>query len=161
MGAFPRLWHRSRRRLPSSMSRPPPPTPPGCHIPPEAASLLATLTPPLPAVLPAVLRCPRPAHVCVHVRAARSPPAFCTRGGLHFPPGLFPFCTCGWLHLAPDLFPFCTGGSGCVFYLGCFQFALIAVAFCTGEVCILHQGYLHFSPGTPAFCTRDACFMDQ
>lgn len=163
---------------PGATTLPPPcrQPPPGCHIPPEAASLLATLTPPLPAVLPALLRCPRPAHVCMHVRAACSPPAFCTRGVAFFTGAV---CI---LH---------RGGGSCIFHRGCFRFAPVggcishqrcfhfalegAVAFSTwdacflhqwccpfctgGSSCILHQGHLHFILVGFAFCTRDACFL--
>ena len=159
--------------------------PPGCHIPPEAASLLATLTPPLPAVLPALLRCPRPAHVCMHVRAACSPPAFCT-GGLHFSPELFAFCT------EAGAVAFSTGDvsvlhrwavashtrgvsilhwRGRLHFLpgmlafctsGVVHFALgVADAFCTRNTCILYLWALHFAPGMLAFCTGSSCILHQ
>ena len=172
---------------PGATTLPPPcrQPPPGCHIPPEAASLLATLTPPLPAVLPALLRCPRPAHVCMHVRAACSPPAFCT-GGLHFSPELFAFCT------EAGAVAFSTGDvsvlhrwavashtrgvsilhwRGRLHFLpgmlafctsGVVHFALgVADAFCTRNTCILYLWALHFAPGMLAFCTGSSCILHQ
>ena len=172
-GAFPRLWHRSRRH------HPPPPLPPTPPRVPHPSGGSESLSNPHPtaacgaagtAALPA-------AGTRVHARACSLLPSCILHRGVAF----FTGAAC-ILH---------RGGGSCVFHQGCFRFAPVggcishqrcfhfalegAVAFSTwdacflhqwccpfctgGSRCILHQEHLHFIPVGFAFCTRDACFL--